>query len=391
MDNTYIKPKKHSRVDVADVLRGFAVMAIILLHSIEHFNFYSFPDTSGQPAWLNFFDKAIWNGLFFAFGSKAYGIFAMLFGFSFFIQDDNQRMKGKDFRLRFCWRLFLLFIIGQFDAMFFTGEILVLYALVGVILVLTCRLSTHTLITLGSLFILQPICIYQMIRAGFDPNYEILKINSGPYWGATFEVQSHGTFWETVKVNLWEGQLASLAWAWEHGRLFQTAGLFIFGMLIGRSGWFKKEYLPRWGKVLACAIIVYFPLSGIYNMMGQYVTNQNFLTPFNILVSSLTNLCLMMMLITGILFAYYRTTRLSKTLSLLTPYGRMSMTNYVTQGIIGSALYYNWGLHLQMGITGSVLIGIVIFLLQWAFCRWWMKARSHGPLEYIWKKATWAI
>ena len=56
--------KKHARVDVADVLRGFAVLAIILLHSIEHFNFYSFPPTDGQPAWLNFTDKAIWNGLF---------------------------------------------------------------------------------------------------------------------------------------------------------------------------------------------------------------------------------------------------------------------------------------------------------------------------------------
>ena len=84
------KLKGHARVDVADVLRGLAVMGIIILHSIEHFNFYSFPDTAGQSAWLNFSDKAIWNGLFFMFGGKAYAIFALLFGFSFFIQDDNQ-------------------------------------------------------------------------------------------------------------------------------------------------------------------------------------------------------------------------------------------------------------------------------------------------------------
>ena len=45
MQNTM---KRHPRVDVADVLRGIAVMGIILLHSIEHFNFYSFPDTAGQ-------------------------------------------------------------------------------------------------------------------------------------------------------------------------------------------------------------------------------------------------------------------------------------------------------------------------------------------------------
>ena len=57
--------KGHARVDVADVLRGLAVMGIIILHSIEHFNFYSFPDTTTQSDWLNFTDKAIWNGLFF--------------------------------------------------------------------------------------------------------------------------------------------------------------------------------------------------------------------------------------------------------------------------------------------------------------------------------------
>lgn len=77
------KLKGHARVDVADVLRGLAVMGIIILHSIEHFNFYSFPDTAGQSAWLNFSDKAIWSGLFFMFGGKAYAIFALLFGFSF--------------------------------------------------------------------------------------------------------------------------------------------------------------------------------------------------------------------------------------------------------------------------------------------------------------------
>ena len=105
----------NARVDVADVLRGLAVMGIIILHSIEHFNFYSFPDTV-PCEWMKFTDKAIWNGLFFVFSNKAYAIFALLFGFSFYIQDNNQQRRGKDFRLRFIWRMALLFIIGQFNA-----------------------------------------------------------------------------------------------------------------------------------------------------------------------------------------------------------------------------------------------------------------------------------
>ncbi|MDE6196235.1 MAG: DUF418 domain-containing protein [Muribaculaceae bacterium] len=381
--------KRHARVDAADVLRGFAVMAIILLHSIEHFNFYSFPDTAGQSQWLNFTDKAIWDGLFFLFGGKAYAIFALLFGFSFFIQHDNQRMRGKDFRARFCWRLFLLFVIGNINACFFTGEVLVLYSLVGFVLVLTCRLPDRPLLWLAAVCMLQPVCLWQIANAVADPSYEIAHINSAPFWRATMQAQSSGTFMEMLRVNIWEGQLASLAWAWENGRVFQTAGLFILGMLIGRNGWFRREYLDRWSRVLALSLVCFFPLYGLNGMLRDYISNPNILEPLGILVSSLMKLCFMFMLVSGILFGYYRAGRLSRILGALIPYGKLSMTNYVTQGIIGSFLFYHWGLFLRMGITASVFVGVAIFVVQYMLCRFWVGRHKHGPLEYLWKKATW--
>ena len=221
MQNTM---KRHPRVDVADVLRGIAVMGIILLHSIEHFNFYSFPDTAGQSEWLNFSDKAIWDGMFFLFGGKAYAVFALLFGFSFFIQYDNQRLRGKDFRGRFCWRLALLFLFGNLNASFFTAEVLVLYSLVGFILPLTCRLKDKWLLILACVLLIQPLPLYYAIRAACDPAFVTPAVPTGHLWAQTFAVQQGGTFWETVRVNLWEGQLASLAWAWDNGRVFQPAG-----------------------------------------------------------------------------------------------------------------------------------------------------------------------
>ncbi|WP_289740285.1 DUF418 domain-containing protein [Muribaculum intestinale] len=381
--------KRHARVDVADVLRGFAVLAIILLHSIEHFNFYSFPDTEGQSAWLTFADRSIWDGLFFTFGGKAYAIFALLFGFSFFIQHDNQRMRGSDFRLRFCWRLVLLLLIGQLNAAFFTAEVLVMYALVGFVLVATCRLSDRWIITLSAICMLQPVCLWQIMRAISDPEYTITAINTSDFWSATFAAQSSAGFLETVKVNLWEGQLASLAWAWDHGRIFQTAGLFMAGMLIGRRGWFGRESLPLWRRALAVALICFFPLRGLNAMVPEYITRPDILKPMGILLSSLANLSFMVILVSGILQAYYCTTRLSSILARLIPYGRMSMTNYVTQGVIGSALFYHWGLYLRVGITGSLLVGIAIFALQYAICVAWARSHSHGPLEYMWKRATW--
>lgn len=382
----------HARVDVADVLRGLSVMGIIVLHSIEHFNFYSFPDTTSQGAWLNFTDKAIWDGLFFLLGGKAYAVFALLFGFSFFIQDDNQRMRGNDFRLRFCWRLLLLFVIGNFNAAFFTAEILVMYSLLGFVLVLTCRMSDRCLAWLAVFCLLQPLQWVEIVRALSDASYMAPVGLDAPFWARTFDVQSHGTFFETLCVNLYEGQLASLAWAWGHGRIFQTMALFMLGMLMGRKEWLLDTVQNRnlWGRVLAVALIVFFPLYGLNNMLPQFIENKAILVPLVLIVSSLANFSFMLVLVCGVLFAYY-TTRLKRLLNQIIPYGRMSLTNYITQSIVGSMLFYNWGfaLHDDLGITASCLVGILLFVLQFNFCRWWMKRHSHGPMEYLWKRATW--
>lgn len=382
--------QKHTRVDVADVLRGLAVMGIIILHSIEHFNFYSFPDTSEQSAWLNFTDKAVWDGLFFMFGGKAYAVFALLFGFSFFIMDDNQRMRGKDFRLRFCWRLILLFIIGNINAIFFTAEVLVMYSLLGFVLVLTCRLSDKKAFILACILMIQPVAIYHVIRAVCDASYVVPTIPTRSLWGATAEVQANGTFLETVKVNLWEGQLASLAWAWDNARIFQTSSLFILGMLMGRRRLLSEENTHVWGYILAGALIAFFPLYGLGNMLPRYIESRNILTPLLLIISSLYKFAFMLILVAGVVFAFYKT-KLRDKLMKMTAYGKMSLTNYITQSIIGSMLYYNWGfgLHKYLGITASFLVGILLFIIQLAFCRWWMSRHSHGPLEYLWKRATW--
>ncbi|WP_277120723.1 DUF418 domain-containing protein [Bacteroides ndongoniae] len=381
---------KHARVEVADVLRGLAVMGIILLHSIEHFNFYSFPDTAGQSAWLAFTDKAVWDGLFFLLGGKAYAVFALLFGFSYFIQYDNQRMRGHDFRLRFCWRLILLFLIGNLNAMFFTAEVLVLYSLVGFILPLTCKMKDKWIFVLACILLIQPLPLYYTLRACFDPAFVTPALPTGDLWGATFEVQSHGTFWETVRVNLWEGQLASLAWAWDNGRVFQTAALFLLGFLAGKRGLFLKKNLKIWNKVLCGSLLAFFPLYGLGNMLPGFIDNPSIRTPLLLIISSLYKFAFMLLLVSAILFAYYRT-RLQRRLAQIVPYGRMSLTNYITQSIFGSLLFYNWGfgLHDDLGITASFLTGILLFILQFSFCRWWMAHHSHGPMEYLWKRATW--
>ncbi|MGI6220105.1 MAG: DUF418 domain-containing protein [Bacteroidaceae bacterium] len=390
METAPTLPTRNARVDVADALRALAVMAIIVLHTMEHYNFYSYPSTENQPLWLNFTDRALWDGLFFLIGGKAYAIFALLFGFSFYIQYDNEQRRGRDFRLRFCWRMCMLFLIGQLDAAFFTAEILVLYAIVGLVLPLVARLSDRKVFVIACVCLLQPVCLYQIFAALLAPDCCLPPIGEGPYWAATYAAQSGAGFWDMLKTNLWEGQLVSLAWAWNNGRVFQTAALFMLGMLVGRRKLFLEAQLPLWGKIAGGALIAFFPLYGLAGMLPDFVSDPQLRTPLLLLVSSLHKFSFMLLLVAGVLYAYYRTSwrgALRKTM----PYGRMSLTNYVTQGMAGSLLFYNWGFDLDqhLGITASVGLGIVLLAVQFTFCHYWMKSHRHGPLEYVWKRLTW--
>lgn len=84
--------QKTSRIETVDALRGFAVLAILLVHNVEHFIFPVYPTDS--PSWLEVLDKGTFDTVFTLFGGKVYAIFSLLFGFTFYIQSENQRRKG---------------------------------------------------------------------------------------------------------------------------------------------------------------------------------------------------------------------------------------------------------------------------------------------------------
>ena len=378
---------ENERIEVVDVLRGFAIMGIVILHCVEHFNFYRFP-TELPFQWLKFTDKAVWDGLFFAFGGKAYAIFALLFGFTFFIQENNEKRRGRDFRLRFLWRLFILFLFGQFNASFYAGEILTLYALIGVVLPLCCKLSNRALITLAVVFILQPVEWIKVFYAVFNPDY--VSAAGTNYWPLINKAQGEASFWEMFKVNIYEGQLASFTWAWKNGRFFQTAGLFLTGLWLGRIRLLilTKEHSLLWLKYFFIAFLLFFPLTGLHGMLRDFIPNKAILTPLLLIIKSYANLCFTTMLVVIVVMVYYYASK--KTwLHKLAPYGRMSLTNYITQSFIGSLFFYHWGFDLNICITYSMLFGILLFALQLTFCTLWLTHFSHGPFESLWKRLTW--
>lgn len=381
----------NNRIEIADVLRGFAVMGITLIHFIERFSLYSFPEETSN--FMMFTDRIIWDSIFFTFSGKAYCIFALLFGFSFFIQDNSQKEKGKDFRGRFTWRLVLLFFIACINSTLFPGEILVLYALLGYVLIAVCRFSTRTVMAIAIVLLLQPFEWGQIIYALFNPQYTGINAQlDAPYWEIVNVAQKEGSFFEMCKTAIWTGNIANMGWMLLHGRVTQTAGLFMIGMLIGRGRIFpySEKNIKLWIKVFIVAVIAFFPIYGLIATLPEFVSRDALLVPSILILKSLSNLAFTGILFAGVILVYYLT-KFKNVLHLLAPYGRMSLTNYLSQSLIGSFLFYNWGLGLYKytGITVCFLMGIGIFLIQFFFCHWWLRSHRHGPLEWLWKKATW--
>ena len=378
-----------NRLHVVDALRGFAIVSIMLLHNIEHFDFYYLPEN--LPAWLVTLDKGVWDTLFFLFGGKSYAIFALLFGLTYFIQTDNQQKKGNDFRGRFAWRLLLLLGFGIINSTFYMGDILFVYALLGFTLIPVTKLSNKTVFITALILMAQPVELIKLIY-GIIYSPQLPDPASWVYYSKIGDYLSSDSIWTTLRGNLVNGKIAVLLWTWEYGRVFQTISLFMFGMLAGRYGIFSNsdKNVSFWKKVLLTSIIAFIPLFYLKSNILEWVSTVAINRPLELIVRSWSNMAFMLVLVSGFVLLFKQKAFHNK-LNVLSAYGKMSMSNYILQSILGSFIYYGFGLGLYQytGATYSLLIGLVLAVLQGIFSTWWMKHHKQGPLESIWHKLTW--
>lgn len=381
--------EKRLRIEAVDALRGFAVMAIVLVHNLEHFIFPVYPEN--PPGWLDSLDQGVFASVFALFAGKAYAIFALLFGFTFYIQSDNRRRRGGDFGYRFLWRLVLLAGFATLNAAFFpAGDVLLLFVVVGIVLFLTRNWSDKALLIAAIVFLLQPMEWYHYVAGLVDPAHRLPDLNvSGMYAEVARHTQG-GDFLDFILCNVTLGQKASLLWAVNAGRFFQTAGLFLLGFYIGRRKFFAptSDNSRFWTVTLIVSAVAFAPLYSLKElaMGGGEAVAKTIGTVFDMWQK---------LAFTGVLVAsfmlLYRNDKFKEVVGGLRFYGRMSLTNYITQSVIGAFIYFPFGLYLApyCGYTVSLLIGFLVFLLQVRFSRWWLSTRRQGPLETVWHKWTW--
>ena len=376
----------NTRIDAADLLRAVAVGGIIMLHFIEHLNFYSFPP-------LTKFDEAVWDVAFFVLSNKMYAIFAMLFGLTLFVQHDNQAQRGFDFRPRFAWRMVLLFGFGLLDLLFFNGDILTVYAVCGLLVLPLVRAGNRVVLGFALLLALQPVELFYFVGSLINPGLQPLNLGSDDLFVAILPAQEGGSWLDVAWAGLRYGLPVNFTWAVEHGRFTQTLFLFLLGLWLGRRRMFYDEgrNAAVWRRTLVWSLAAFAVLCPLRYTVPQLFTSECAQASLTVMLDMWKNLAMMLFYVSALTLAYHRT-RARRLLARLLPYGKMSLSNYIGQSVVGGFVFYHWGLGLYTvsGHTMSLVLGVAFVFLQYTFCRLWLRNHKRGPLEQLWHNATWA-
>jgi uncharacterized protein len=368
------------RLDLLDSVRGFALMGLFLVHSVEMYEtFWAHPDYGAVFQWT-----------FGLFSGKAYAIMALCFGVSFYLIMQGAARRGQDFRWRFAWRLTLLVGIGLLHTIFYRGDILQILALLGFSMLLLDRIRSNRL-----LLVLAGICFLELpllLRAWLAAKGVAWAAAQPLYYSDPgMAALTHGSFPEVVRANFHAVWNMNWAYSIESGRVVQMLGLFMVGLVLARIGFFTDPDRFKWQRrlALAAAVLMAVPLhfygsDALNSLLADGPVRQN----LGAALEKWTGLA-----IAGaelLLFVELFQSAARPLARLFAAPGRMTLTLYVGQSIVFCPIYYAYGLGLNAVLTPgqSLAIGAVALIAQGIIAHLWMRRFHYGPLEWLWRAAT---
>ena len=178
-------------------------------------------------------------------------------------------------------------------------------------------------------------------------------------------------------------------------RGYLTFAFFLLGLYAGRikifanyeDNWpFMRDILYYSLGVFALGLVVTY-LS--FSQLGPNVTFDNWPAMIGLTGLDMVNLGMTFMLMALFVYLYIKA-KGQRMLRIFAPYGRTALTNYVLQSILGTFLFFGWGLGYLASIPNryTFLIAIVLVIFQILISRWWLKHFYYGPLEWIWRSLT---
>ena len=385
------------RIAIIDALRGFALAGIVICHVVENYIASGTPSAFNEAVHQGIVDNIVDGFIGIFLRGKFIALFSFLFGLSFFIQMENAHQRGGYFGGRFLWRLILLFGIGFVHSLFYRGDILTVYAVLGIFLVPFYKVDNKWVLGFAALlfFGLARFVLF-IITGGGDIFSDVDFSPDDPRILAYYEILKNGSLMEVFATNAVEGNMDKAEYQFGvFGRGYFTFAFFLVGLVVGRSGFFKRfREEQKWMKrVLIYAIIGFVVAFGImaggFASMGTEFNMKSWNAMIGFTGMDLVNTAMTIIYI--LLFTmWFKKAKGEKFLGKFAPYGRMALTNYVFQSIVFTFMLFGWGLGLigELRQVYTFLIALVFIVLQMWLSKLWLNYFKYGPLEWLWRSLT---
>jgi uncharacterized protein len=387
------------RIEVLDAIRGFALLGIFIMN-VPAFNTSLFLGFGGDPAWPQWWDRGTETVRDVIFSGKFNSMFSMLFAVGFTIQLERLQAREPQRATRiYLRRLFWLFIFGAVHAcVFWAGDVLHMYALLGLVLLLLRRAPDRAIVVLILACLVYPAVMGTIRMAISTPeDMEITAVLTQQAISADNAAFGHGGFLDAVRRST-EDMLLFYTHPLRTGMIsayvmFLTTVLL--GLLLGRHRFFQNAaaHLPLVRRVQWWTLGIGLVCGIIFITWRQYSPNPAAPSLWRIVAGTGYVLCrvaIMIFYVATIVRAMH-SERWRRRLAPITLAGRMPLSNYLLQTLIAVCLFYNWGLGLwgKVGPALDLVLAVAIFfVVQVPLSRWWLSRFQLGPMEYLWRVLT---
>jgi uncharacterized protein len=391
------------RIETLDVLRGFALLGILLVN-MALFSWPCYDLFMAAQPWTSRADVAAdWLVRTFAEG-KFISLFSFLFGLGMAIQMERAAARGAGFVGRYARRLLTLLAIGLAHAfLIWEGDILVMYALFGFLLLAFRNRKPNTLLVWAGISLLVPVVIYALLGAmmalgSLVPGVaeivekELTATNAWYEQAAAENLRAfaHGSVTE-VFMQRARNVMFLYQYVWYYAPMFFA--MFLFGLYAGRRRLLHdiEANLGFIRRTLGWGLALGLPANLIY-AVTYAVADPASVSPLWVVTAA-------MLAVGGpaLCFAYAAAITLllrgngaQKLLHPLAAVGRMALTNYLLQSLVCTTIFYSYGLgwYGSVGRAPGVMLALVIYAAQIPFSLWWLKRFRFGPAEWLWRTLT---
>lgn len=393
------------RIQAMDVLRGFALLGILLMN-IEAFVSPVLAAITGLDPMLTGADRWTDALIYILVQGKFYTLFSLLFGMGFAVMMARAQASGRSFGALYLRRTLVLLVIGLAHmVLIWSGDILTVYGLVALGLLLFRQWEPSRLLKWGVLLFVLPAAMLLALGglaslAQQDPasaaEMEQSLATQASMMDAALEAQREafgsGSYGQAVAQ-----RTEDLKFMLSHVVVvtgWQILGLFLIGAWFVRSGAITRPLefpaLYRGFRLIAFPVGLGLMLASFWIMPTAELGRMDVAWGLGNALAMIAGLLMSLGYLGWVVGGLQSPGRASRLLAKLAPAGRMALTNYLLQSIVCTLVFYGYGLGYfeQLSRAWQVPFVLALFAMQVVFSHWWLARFRFGPAEWVWRAAT---